>query len=170
MMRGERPSPIALTGIVLAVLAIALVCRTPDDGERRASSRGSIAVALAAGIAIGCFLVALDGASDTAGLWTLVIARSTSLIVLLPIAFTRGIRPPRDAVAPILWGGVLDMLANVLYLLAVARGMLSVVATLVSLYPAATVILARIVYGERLSALQRMGVVLAIGAVALIGW
>lgn len=171
LARGDRPSLVARAGIVLAVVAIALVSRTEDQGEApRAGSRLSIVIALGAGIAIGFFLVALDGASDGAGLWTLAIARAASIAVLVPLALPRGLRAPRESVAPIVLSGVLDMAANILYLLAVMRGMLSLVATLVSLYPAATVILARIVYHERLSAVQKGGVVLAIAAVALIGW
>ena len=68
----------------------------------------------------------------------------------------------------ILLAGVLDMAANVLYLLAVQRGLLSLVAVIVSLYPASTLLLARQILGERLTAVQVTGVGLALGAVALI--
>ena len=61
--------------------------------------------------------------------------------------------------AIVLFGGALDMAANILYLLAVRRAPLSIVATLVSLYPASTIILARIVLHERLSIMQQAGVV-----------
>ncbi|MGH9175243.1 MAG: EamA family transporter, partial [Vicinamibacterales bacterium] len=54
------------------------------------------------------------------------------------------------------------------YLVAVQRGQLSVVATLASLYPASTVILARIILGERWSRLQAIGIVTAVLATALI--
>jgi drug/metabolite transporter (DMT)-like permease len=60
------------------------------------------------------------------------------------------------------------MIANALYLLASRGGPLSVVVTLVSLYPASTVILARVVLGEHLSAWQVTGVVCALVAVILI--
>lgn len=169
--RGERPGRLAILGIGLAIGAIVLVSHSPSENEphpARAASRRSIFIALAAGIVIGLFLVALDGASDAAGMWTLVVARGASMALLLPFALARGLRPAHGAGLPILAGGVLDMGANILYLLAVSTGMLSVVATLVSLYPAATVILARVVYGERLRMLQKFGVVLAILSVVLI--
>jgi drug/metabolite transporter (DMT)-like permease len=60
------------------------------------------------------------------------------------------------------------MLANALYVLAARQGPLSVVVTLSSLYPASTVLLARIVLRERLSNLQVTGVVCALAAVVLI--
>ena len=58
--------------------------------------------------------------------------------------------------------------ANALYLLATRYGPLSVAVTLSSLYPASTVILARIVLGERLNGWQVTGVACAVLAVALI--
>jgi drug/metabolite transporter (DMT)-like permease len=60
------------------------------------------------------------------------------------------------------------MLANAFYLTASRMGSLSVVVTLSSLYPASTVILARIVLGERLNAWQGAGIVCALAAVVLI--
>ena len=65
-------------------------------------------------------------------------------------------------------GGALDMVANALYLIASHRGTLSIVVTLVSLYPASTVILARVVLGERLSGWQHAGIVCALVAVVVI--
>ena len=71
------------------------------------------------------------------------------------------------------WGsastcGALDMSANALYVVAVQQGALGIVATLVSLYPASTVLLARVVLGERLSGLQLAGVACALLAVVLL--
>ncbi len=60
------------------------------------------------------------------------------------------------------------MVANVLYLLASRSGDLAVAVTLVSLYPASTVVLARVVLHERLSRFQVVGMVGALVAVVLI--
>jgi drug/metabolite transporter (DMT)-like permease len=64
--------------------------------------------------------------------------------------------------------GIVDVAANALYLLAARRGALSIVVTLVSLYPASTVLLARLVLHERFSGVQMGGIVLALAAVLLI--
>ena len=64
--------------------------------------------------------------------------------------------------------GVFDVSANLLYLLAVREGLLSIVVVLTGLYPAATVVLARAVLRERLSGSQVVGLVLALGGVAAI--
>jgi drug/metabolite transporter (DMT)-like permease len=75
---------------------------------------------------------------------------------------------PRAALAPALACGALDMVANALYLAAARQGQLGLVATLSSLYPASTVLLARVVLGERLGLWQQVGVAGAVAAVVLI--
>jgi drug/metabolite transporter (DMT)-like permease len=75
---------------------------------------------------------------------------------------------PAGVAALVIAAGCIDMLANALYVLAARQGPLSIVVTLSSLYPASTVLLARIVLRERLSNLQVTGVVCALAAVVLI--
>ena len=64
--------------------------------------------------------------------------------------------------------GLLDVSANVCGTLGTDTGLLSVVAVLASLYPVATVVLARALLGERLEAVQAAGVTVALAGVALI--
>jgi drug/metabolite transporter (DMT)-like permease len=64
--------------------------------------------------------------------------------------------------------GILDVTANALYLLAVREGLLSLVAVLSSLYPVATVVLARFVLGERLQPAQLAGLGLGLAGVTMI--
>jgi drug/metabolite transporter (DMT)-like permease len=64
--------------------------------------------------------------------------------------------------------GLLDQAATVLFILATRQGLLSLVAVLVSLYPASTVLLARVILGERLGGLQLGGVACAAVGVVLI--
>ena len=75
---------------------------------------------------------------------------------------------PADVAVIAVAGGILDMLANLLYLVATRHGPLSIVVTLSSLYPASTVLLARTVLGERLNARQTAGIACALVAVLLI--
>jgi drug/metabolite transporter (DMT)-like permease len=75
---------------------------------------------------------------------------------------------PRSVALIVIGGGLLDMLANLLYLLASRRGPLTIVVTLASLYPASTVLLARVVLGERLTAGQWAGVACALTAIVAI--
>jgi uncharacterized membrane protein len=65
-------------------------------------------------------------------------------------------------------GGVLDAVANALYLLAAHHGQLAVVGSVVALYPASTVLLARLMHGERIGRVQRIGLALAVPALVLV--
>jgi drug/metabolite transporter (DMT)-like permease len=168
-LAGERLPAITVAGIGLALVAIVLVGQTPGHEPHRDARRG-IGVALLSGVAIGGFYLALARTAPAAGLWPLLAARATSSIVFAAVAFAarQPLRMERPVLRLVLVGGALDMVANALYVLATRGGPLSVVVTLASLYPASTVVLARIVLGERLSALQIAGVVCALVAVAMI--
>lgn len=170
---GDRLSALTAVGIVLAAVAIVLVGqeRRPSNGTRIGGMAGKgVQLAVAAGIAVGFFFVCLERTSATSGLWPLVPARIVSIALFSAIAFgtSRPVLVPRSVMAIAVGGGALDMLANAFYLVAVQRGQLSVVATLASLYPASTIVLARIVLDERWSRLQAAGIVAAVVATVLI--
>ena len=103
-------------------------------------------------------------------MWPLLAARAVS-VTLFGVLALIGARPLRMA-APVagiaVTASAMDMSANALYLLATRYGPLSVAVTLSSLYPASTVILARMVLGERLNGWQVTGVACALLAIALI--
>jgi drug/metabolite transporter (DMT)-like permease len=166
---GERPAALALLGVALALVAIVLVSQAGSEtaGTRRSTG---VPIAIASGIAIGIFLVCLERTGPAAGLWPLVAARIVSVGFLSGVALSRGeaIRPGPGSLPILVACGALDMLANTLYLLAVRDGPLGIVATLSSLYPASTVILARVVLQERLRPAQVGGVVCAAAAIVLI--
>lgn len=166
---GERPQPMALAGVALAIAAVLLVSRSPGRGPS-GRGLGPLVSATISGAAFGGFFILLSKAPESAGPWPLLGARfaSIALIAALALLSGRGLRPAPGSLRTILLAGVLDMAANVLYLLAVQRGLLSLVAVIVSLYPASTLLLARRFLGERLNAVQVAGVGLALGAVALI--
>jgi drug/metabolite transporter (DMT)-like permease len=103
-------------------------------------------------------------------LWPLVAARivSVGLFAAIALLTSQSLRIPMGILGIVASGGILDMLANLLYLIATRSGPLSVVVTLASLYPASTVLLARIVLDERLNARQWIGVACAMLAVVMI--
>jgi drug/metabolite transporter (DMT)-like permease len=173
MALGERPGLVPISGIALAILSVGLISR---QGEPEgASSPGtiakrdrSIAIALASGVAIGAFLVCLARAGTRSGLWPLLVARVASTVALAAAARLARVRlaVPRAVLPLVLACGAIDVLANALYLIAAGNGPLGLVATLASLYPASTVLLARLVLGERLRPVQSLG--LACAAVAIV--
>ena len=129
-----------------------------------------VGLALPSGVAIGLFFLALAETDAQAGMWPLVAARAVSVTLFGVIALVSA-RPWRMT-APVtriaIAAGAIDMGANALYLLATRYGPLSVAVTLSSLYPASTVILARIVLSEHLNGWQVIGVACAVLAVAFI--
>jgi uncharacterized membrane protein len=167
---GERLTPVRIAGIALALAAIVLVGQGPGRGARMAVRRDGLRSAVAAGVLIGLFLVALAHAAPASGLWPLIPARVTSVAMFAAIALATGrsIRMPAPVLKIAAGGGALDMLANALYLAAVQRGPLSLMATLASLYPASTIVLARIFLGERLSVSQLGGIACAVVATVLL--
>jgi uncharacterized membrane protein len=174
---GERPSTGASLGIGVALVAIVMVSHAGGSGAPAESTSGTgashrrgLGLALASGIAIGLFFLALARTSEEAGLWPLLIARVSS-VTLFSVVLLSG-RGSCRMTARVAWiviaGGILDMLANLLYLLASRQGPLTLVVTLSSLYPASTVLLARFLLHERLSVRQWAGVVLALTAIVMI--
>ncbi len=118
----------------------------------------------------GLFLVSGRQAGHGGVFWPLVAARiASTLLMLLIVAFSaRDPRPLRAALVPIVLSGLFDSGANALFIAATRHGRLDVAAVLSSLYPASTVILARVLLKERISAMQNVGIVGALAAVALI--
>jgi drug/metabolite transporter (DMT)-like permease len=166
---GERPSGWALAGVALALPAIALIAREHGDRPRRVT-RTVLLAAVAAGLGFGFFFVALARTSGTSGLWPLVGARTASIGLLITalLVTRRRVTLPAGAWGITLVAGVLDTTANAVYLAAATRGLLSLVAVIAALYPASTVVLARLVLHERLERSQLGGFVLAAVAVGLV--
>jgi uncharacterized membrane protein len=173
---GERLRPLTIVGVALAFVAIALVSQPHAPGGLAAQSFGQrrfppgVLLALLAGVAIGLFFLALARTTTEAGMWPLIAARITSVMLFGSIALATGrsVLMSKPAVTTAVAGGALDMLANALYMIAARVGPLSIVVALASLYPAATVLLARLVLGERLGFMQTVGIFCALGAVVII--
>lgn len=160
------PGHLQLAGFALALVSIWLVAR--PDGEVD-SDRG-FGLAVLAGVMFGLFLIASKQAGHGGVVWPLTAARGASTLLMLAIVAFYGFdpRPLRTVWLPIVLSGVFDVSANALFIMATRRGRLDVAAVLSSLYPASTVILARVLLKERISRAQSLGIVGALLAVALI--
>jgi drug/metabolite transporter (DMT)-like permease len=167
---GERPGPLALAGIALAVIAVVTISATPGHSDTPRTPVSVWALAVASGVLIGAFLVCIARIGAGSGLLPLCLARATGTLTLLAVLVAR--RAPVRASWPqwrvIAGCGAADVAANLLYLWAAQRGALSLVATIVSLAPASTVVLAQIVLRERLARWQQAGVAIALAAIALL--
>jgi len=178
---GERPSPVALAGVILSLPAIALVSAAEDPtpvqedvsaSRRRWSHLSALGVpqAVVAGLCFGAFFVLVERAGPAAGLWPIVGVRIVSTIAMLAaIAVVRpSFRNAGSNLALLAVVGSLDVIANVFFLVATHKTLLSIAAVLTSLYPAVTVVLAAAFLKERLRAIQLVGLVAAIAGIALI--
>jgi uncharacterized membrane protein len=161
------PSPIVLTGIGLAVVAVVLVSRV-SVGEGRNSE--GIGLAITAGVALGTFNITI--AHLTAGLvfGPLTIVRGVeALFVIAIIAATRTSWRLSEHILPlVLLVGVLDMSGNAFFILARQAGHLATAAALSSLYPVTTVILAAAFLHERITMVHALGIAAAAAAIVLI--
>lgn len=167
LARGERPSDLALAGAGLALLG-AITVSLPERRSRVPERASAVLLALAAAVALGCFVYFLGlGSREGSPLSALLGARAGSLAVLLglTLAARERIRVTGGLLLPVLAVGLCDTGANALFALASGRGLLALVSVLGSLYPVVTVLLARALLGERLSRGQLAAVAVALAGV-----
>lgn len=168
---GDRLTTLVSTGLALVLLGVILAGREADDPERAASAsdRRAILLALGAALGFGTFFVAYDTAADASLGWAILLARLPAIPLVGLVVWRRGLSLPRGPDLVRLVGvAQLDTIATSLYAVAITRGALSVVAVVGSLYPVATVLLARAVLGERLRRVQAAGVITALLGVILV--
>ncbi|MGI8429551.1 MAG: hypothetical protein ACR2OB_09670 [Solirubrobacteraceae bacterium] len=189
---GERPAPLQLAGILAASAGVVLASREARTGSRDAGAqRASVVLALVAALGFGSFFVGLRVSARSDVLWALLVSRSVGIAALLgaavawvavlrarlaadgtplPMSAPAGRSRAGDKLAPVplVAIGILDLSANGLYAIATRHGLLSVVAVAASLYPLATVLLARTLLGERVRRIQELGIVAALAGVVLI--
>ena len=167
---GERPSTVQAVGLAMAFVGVVLASREPAAESERRAVKG-VGFALMAAVGFGTFFVLMDAASDADPYWAIMVNRVVG-VTLVATAFLL-LRPkplPGRADIPALVAiGVLDVGANGLFAVATTEGLVSVVATLASLYPVVTILLARYVLHERLAPSQQFGVACALAGVAAIG-
>lgn len=155
-----------LLGFALALVSVWLVAR-PDE---YIDSRRGLGLAVVAGVMFGLFLVAGKQAGHHGVFWPMAAARfaSTTLMLAIIAISPRDPRPLARVVWPMVFSGLLDSAGNALFIAATRHGRLDVAAVLSSLYPASTVILARVLLKEKISKLQAAGIIGALASVALI--
>jgi drug/metabolite transporter (DMT)-like permease len=167
---GDRPGPLQLAGMVVALGGAVMASREPgEEGERGSLAAGVLLAALSA-LFIGFFFLAIDGASDGGAVWASLVNRITSVTLLLLAAAV--VRPKLATARPHLpalaLAGTLDVSANLLFAAATTEGLISLVSVAGSLYPVITVLLARLLLKERVHRVQEVGVVAALGGIVLI--
>jgi drug/metabolite transporter (DMT)-like permease len=159
------PSGRQAAGFAVAFVAVWLISTTRERGQSR-----HLWLAVAAGIGFGLFIAIIARAANGLVITPIVIARCASIGLLLVLAARRGqlAVPPRSTLPVIALAGACDAGGNAFLVLAAHAGRLDVAAVLSSFYSAATVLLARVVLGERLGAVRLAGLGAALAAIGLI--
>jgi drug/metabolite transporter (DMT)-like permease len=171
LLEGERPSALAWVGIALALTAIVIVGRGAEhDPAASVTPLHELALGAGAGIGFGIVFILFSESASGSGLWPVLIARCTSvpLLVGAVIVLRQPPRVTRSGLAPVVGAGLFDVTANALIVLAIREGLLSLVAPVASLYPATTVVLARLVLHERIGRQRAGGLALGLVGLALI--
>jgi drug/metabolite transporter (DMT)-like permease len=206
LLLGERPSALALTGIILALPAIVgvsvnararpaappapggpaplgepLPVRGPGPSgaegiaphpaaARRRFTPGGVSYGLVAGACFALLFIALNRAGSGSGFWPVFCSQMTGLATITCVAVvTREFRLPASGSRRLAaLAGLGSAPGTIFYFVATHRGQLAVAAVISSLYPAVTIMLARVLLGERLTAVRLAGLVLAGASVALI--
>ncbi len=155
---------LVLGGVVLAA------CESKTGGRRRVSLAQGAGLGLLAAAGFGTFFAGMGAAAGDGALIAVALSRVTAVVLLAGIVAVRAPsgRPARGDLGPLVVVGVLDALANVLFAVALTKGLVGVVSVLGSLYPVTTVLLARVVLGERITVVQRMGAIAAFAGVGAI--
>ena len=172
---GERPGMLAVLGIAAAVVAILAVSKTPDaatDDREPGHVRRTLVTAAIAGVTLGGANVCFSRTSIESGISVVVIERAIAAAILAVPAWR--VRPPRRDLPRADLGfavgaGLLDAAAATSLLLALQRGGLVLGGMLSGLFPVVTVVLARVVLGERMGRPQLVGLAFGVAAVALLG-
>jgi drug/metabolite transporter (DMT)-like permease len=194
LVRGERLPLLGYIAIGLALVAIVLVGFVPEKGAVRPSLK-ALSMAVGSGTMIGAFLIIIDLTPDDSGLVPLIANRAVNAAILLlaigvvsQLARRRAVRTTGEPATAAslargtrrrgnLWHngltialvcGGLDAFANILLLIGLRLGELTVMSVLTALYPAGTILLAAIVLKERIAPVQIIGLVLAIGAASML--
>ena len=181
LAEGEHPGAGVYAGALLCLVAIVLASAAPDT-DRKTS--GTIARAIgygtASGIAFGLFFLLIRNAGESGEVWPVAAGRIGELAAVLAAAAVlrpglrndvrNGVRNGITGGVPLaaVSAGVIDVIANLCYVAATRTGSFGLAVVLASLYPGVTVLLARVVLGERLRWIQRVGLGLAAFGVILV--
>ncbi len=170
------PGMMHLVGFLVAGAAIWLIAAGPNP-EAKTADRGTVWLAMVAGVGFGIYFVALKFANSAGVIWPLATCRMGSLSVCsllvgaMALKRPAGEAPVRLTRMAVLWalGAVLlDTSGNLLFVAATRAGRLDVAAVLASLYPASTILLAAWMLRERPTRRQGLGMAVAVAAVVMI--
>ena len=174
---GQELSNFVVIAVVLILIAVVLVGFVPGDNVKLPSPL-ALAYSIGAGLGFSGIFLFLDSADSDSGLAVLVVMKAVGLVLLIAGLLALWLKAPKsryiEKIADyklawlLLLAGFGDVLGNVTFLIATRSGALAIAAVLTALYPVGTILLARVFLKERIALSQGAGIVLALGACALL--
>jgi uncharacterized membrane protein len=165
MITEGLPSLIRTIGFILAVGGLWLITRSEDG-----TTPEGIELAVLAGIGFAAFYLCVRQAGSSSAVWIASLTRTGGLLVTgLIVVLQR--RFGAITSAAVRWGvvtGCVDSLGTMLFVRASQSGRLDEAVVLSSLYPAITVLLARVFLKEHFTPWKLAGVLAALAAVPMI--
>jgi drug/metabolite transporter (DMT)-like permease len=162
------PTPLQLLGFILALGGIVFISRSTAGSK----GHGGVGWAFVAGVSVGIYFILMQQVNAASLFVPLTIVRAVSFTLMLVFAFAsyRSIEwiPKREALPLAMVAGIMDVIGSALYVMAGEYGRLDVVAMLAALYPASTVILARLILKEQSTRAQNLSILAILIAIALV--
>ena len=177
VVAGQELSSFAIVAVILILIAVVLVGFVPGD-KVQLPSLSAFVYSIGAGLGFSGIFVFLDSTGSDSGLAALVVMRVVGLVLLIAGLLVLWLRQPTKPFIEsltdwklaglVILAGMGDVLGNVTFLIATRSGALAIAAVLTALYPVGTILLARVFLKERIALSQGAGIVLALGACALL--
>ena len=166
VFRGNRPSGLALVGVVVAISSLLLVMYSP---ALQGTLRRGIGLSLTASVLFGVSFALVGDAGEDSGVWAPAAQRVTALVVMLTLATARRVPrlPPRPLIAPMLISGTCGSLAMVAFALGTQQGSLATVAVSASMFPAVSATLAAAFDEDTLQWWQMIGILGVVAGISL---
>jgi drug/metabolite transporter (DMT)-like permease len=166
-IKGDQLSTPVMMGVIAAIIG-GFLASGPELTQ--GLPLRPVLLALGAALGFGSALTFMSIGSQESSLLTMTTMRATTFFVSLAFFIkVRNLGGASKKDIPLLAAiGIADFSANLLLGVATTKGLVSIAMVLGSLYPIATAVLAFIFLHERLHKAQYLGVVLAVGGVALI--
>ena len=167
---GESISPGA--GVTLAAIAVGVcLAALAGDGDQRAESREALSALFAVGAALsfGISVYATGRVSQELPIpWAVLPARAVGVAaVAIPLAVTARLRITRRAAPLVAAAGVCEVLGFASFAIGARHG-IAVTAVLGAQFAALSALTARVLFHERLTRLQLVGVVVIVAGVAIL--
>jgi len=165
MLTRGMPAPITIAGFALALAGIWLISR-PEGGSRPEG----LGLALIAGVGFAMFYIFMDRAGSGGAFWLATASRGTAFLAtaIIVVAGRKFAPVFRAGIGLGVLAGCIDVTGTVLFIRAEQTGRLDTAVILSSLYPAVTVLLARLLLKEHFTRWKAVGVIAALAAVPMI--